>query len=231
MQQCCRFPKAKSSSSPATPSSPACTFSRRSAGHHRLQGGRRQPLRSRRQGRAALCLSVERGLTRASVRRPGSRPSPWAYRRRKTSSGIALVGGDTCATLGPLTITVTAIGMLPQGEAVLRRGAMAGDRLYVSGTIGDAALGLKLLRTPGLAGGMGSVGRRGCFSRRSLSLPLGAQRTCLAAASMRPRGDRRLRRARRRYDEALQRIRRQRHDRGSARAAFACRRKGGRQRP
>ena len=40
-------------------------------------------------------------------------------------SGIELVGGDTCNTLGPLTITVTAIGMLPQGEAVLRRGAMA----------------------------------------------------------------------------------------------------------
>ena len=65
-------------------------------------------------------------------------------------SGIDLVGGDTCATLGPLTVTVTAIGLLPQGEAVLRRGAIAGDRLYVSGTIGDAALGLKLLRAPWL---------------------------------------------------------------------------------
>ena len=74
-------------------------------------------------------------------------------------SGIELVGGDTCNTLGPLTITVTAIGMLPQGEAVLRRGAMAGDHLYVSGTIGDAALGLKLLRAPVARGGMGSVGR------------------------------------------------------------------------
>ena len=166
------------------------------------------------------------------------RPSPpWleafamGLQAAQEESGIELVGGDTCNTLGPLTITVTAIGMLPQGEAVLRRGAMAGDRLYVSGTIGDAALGLKLLRAPWLAGGMGSIGRRGCLSRRSLSLPFCAQRTCPAAASMRPRGDRCLRRARRRYDEALQRIRRRRHDRGTARAAFACRRKGRRQKP
>lgn len=60
--------------------------------------------------------------------------------------GIALSGGDTCATPGPLTISVTAFGTVPQGRTVRRTTAAAGDSLYVSGTIGDAALGLKLRR-------------------------------------------------------------------------------------
>jgi thiamine-monophosphate kinase len=72
-------------------------------------------------------------------------------RRLQQQAGINLVGGDTSATSGPLTIGVTALGLVPQGEAVLRRGAVNGDRLYVSGTIGDAALGLKLSREPRLA--------------------------------------------------------------------------------
>ncbi len=72
-------------------------------------------------------------------------------RRLQEETGIALVGGDTSSTKGSLTISVTALGLVPQGEAVLRRGAVAGDRLCVSGTIGDAALGLKLLREPLLA--------------------------------------------------------------------------------
>lgn len=60
--------------------------------------------------------------------------------------GIALSGGDTCATPGPLTVSITAIGTVPQGRTVRRTTASAGDSLYVSGTIGDAALGLKLRR-------------------------------------------------------------------------------------
>src|SRR3974377_449950 len=44
----------------------------------------------------------------------------------QTESGIDLVGGDTSVTRGPLTITVTAVGLSPQGEAGLRRGAIAG---------------------------------------------------------------------------------------------------------
>ncbi|MBK5198082.1 MAG: thiamine-phosphate kinase [Methyloceanibacter sp.] len=65
-------------------------------------------------------------------------------------SGIALVGGDTTATPGPLSVTVTALGLIPQGRAVLRLGAKEGDRLYVSGTIGDAYLGLRVLKQPAL---------------------------------------------------------------------------------
>ena len=55
-----------------------------------------------------------------------------------------LLGGDTVKTPGPLSISVTAIGAVPAGKMVPRPGVEAGDRLYVSGTIGDAALGLRL---------------------------------------------------------------------------------------
>src|SRR5271170_3162616 len=55
-----------------------------------------------------------------------------------------LIGGDTVATPGPLTLSVTAVGSVAQGRMPRRTGVRAGDRLYVSGTIGDAALGLKV---------------------------------------------------------------------------------------
>jgi len=58
--------------------------------------------------------------------------------------GLPLIGGDTVKTPGPLTISVTALGQVPQGRMVRRTGAEPGDILYVSGTIGDAALGLRL---------------------------------------------------------------------------------------
>jgi thiamine-monophosphate kinase len=61
--------------------------------------------------------------------------------------GILLSGGDTTGTGGgPLMICVTAFGTVPRGQAVRRGGARPGDSLYVSGTIGDAVLGLKLRR-------------------------------------------------------------------------------------
>ena len=54
--------------------------------------------------------------------------------------GCQLIGGDT--TQGPLTVTVTAHGVLPQGSAIKRTGAKPGDWLYVTGTLGDAGLAL-----------------------------------------------------------------------------------------
>ncbi|AXQ29055.1 thiamine-phosphate kinase [Solimonas sp. K1W22B-7] len=63
-------------------------------------------------------------------------------------SGIALVGGDT--TRGPLSITITAMGEVPPGQALRRDGARPGDRICVTGTLGDAALALRLLERPGL---------------------------------------------------------------------------------
>jgi thiamine-monophosphate kinase len=57
-----------------------------------------------------------------------------------------LLGGDTVRTPGPLTLSVAAFGTVPTGAMVHRAGARVGDHVFVSGTIGDAALGLKLRR-------------------------------------------------------------------------------------
>ncbi|TQM06745.1 thiamine-phosphate kinase [Pseudoxanthomonas sp. 3HH-4] len=57
--------------------------------------------------------------------------------------GIALVGGDT--TRGPLSISVTAMGLVEPGRALRRDGARVGDDVWVTGTLGDAAGGLALL--------------------------------------------------------------------------------------
>ena len=64
--------------------------------------------------------------------------------------GVALVGGDT--TAGPLTVSVQVLGSVPAGQALRRDGASAGDLLFVSGTVGDAAAGLLLER--GAQGGV-----------------------------------------------------------------------------
>ena len=53
---------------------------------------------------------------------------------------MQLIGGDT--TQGPLSISVTVMGLLPKGKALKRSGATVGDGVYVSGTIGSAGLGL-----------------------------------------------------------------------------------------
>ncbi len=62
--------------------------------------------------------------------------------------GCQLIGGDTVATSGPLMISITLLGKVTTGKMVRRKGARPGDVVFVSGTIGDAALGL-LLRTNG----------------------------------------------------------------------------------
>ncbi len=56
--------------------------------------------------------------------------------------GIVLCGGDTTGTPGPTTISITAFGKVARGKGIGRAGARAGDELWVTGTIGDAALGL-----------------------------------------------------------------------------------------
>ena len=57
-----------------------------------------------------------------------------------------LMGGDTVATPGPLTISITALGSVPSGRMIPRASVAPGDRLYVTGSIGDSALGLRLRR-------------------------------------------------------------------------------------
>lgn len=60
--------------------------------------------------------------------------------------GISLAGGDSVSTPGPVTLTVTAFGEVPAGRALRRSGARPGDVVFVSGTVGDGALGLKVQR-------------------------------------------------------------------------------------
>jgi thiamine-monophosphate kinase len=60
--------------------------------------------------------------------------------------GVHLIGGDTDSTPGPVTIAIMAFGEVATGRMVHRGGARAGDIVFVTGTIGDAALGLAVLR-------------------------------------------------------------------------------------
>jgi thiamine-monophosphate kinase len=57
-----------------------------------------------------------------------------------------LLGGDTVKSLGATAISITAFGAVPADSMVMRGGVKPGDHIYVSGTIGDASLGLKLRR-------------------------------------------------------------------------------------
>lgn len=58
--------------------------------------------------------------------------------------GLQLIGGDT--TSGPLTVTIQAMGFVPPKTALMRSGANPGDVIYVTGTLGDAGLGLAIAK-------------------------------------------------------------------------------------
>src|SRR6266704_3016164 len=60
--------------------------------------------------------------------------------------GVDLLGGDSVATSGPAVLSLTALGEVAVGAELRRSGAKPGDRIWVSGTIGDAFLGLQVLR-------------------------------------------------------------------------------------
>lgn len=60
--------------------------------------------------------------------------------------GCPLLGGDTVSTPGPQMISIAALGRVPAGKMVRRCGASVGDRVMVTGTIGDATLGLDVLK-------------------------------------------------------------------------------------
>lgn len=97
-----------------------------------------------------LALALPRNLGDAWVRAFAGE-----LKHQQKAHGIALIGGDTVATAGPLTVSLTAFGSIAAGRALRRSGARAGDVIYVSGTIGDAALGLKALQR-----GIKGLGRR-----------------------------------------------------------------------
>ena len=60
--------------------------------------------------------------------------------------GLSLIGGDIVSTPGPLMLSCTILGLVEQGRALRRRAAQPGDVIWVSGTLGDAALGLRVLK-------------------------------------------------------------------------------------
>lgn len=73
--------------------------------------------------------------------------------------GCPLLGGDTVKASGALTLSVTALGEVPAGRMVRRNAARPGDTICVTGTIGDAALGLALRRPAPWADGLASADR------------------------------------------------------------------------
>lgn len=82
---------------------------------------------------------------------PKTLPESWlaafaaALGEEQRWSGIGLAGGDSVSTPGPVTLSLTAMGLVPAGMALPRRSPRpAGDPVFVTGTIGDAALGLLL---------------------------------------------------------------------------------------
>lgn len=87
-----------------------------------------------------------------SVALPASRGIEWCelfargLKQDQDEFDWRLFGGDTVSTPGPLTLSLTAIGSVPKGLALRRNGARAGDRIYVSGTLGDAMTGLLCLK-------------------------------------------------------------------------------------
>jgi thiamine-monophosphate kinase len=84
-----------------------------------------------------------------------------------------LFGGDTDRTGGPVTISIAMFGSVASGTMVLRAGARAKDRVFVTGTIGDAALGV-LLRSGNKNWKLGDAQRQHLVSRYLLPQPRNA---------------------------------------------------------
>jgi thiamine-monophosphate kinase len=66
--------------------------------------------------------------------------------------GLALLGGDTTASDGPTAFSLTALGLAAKGEMIRRSGARPGDAVFLTGTLGDAGLGLRVLQGETIAG-------------------------------------------------------------------------------
>ena len=94
--------------------------------------------------------------------------------------GISLLGGDTARTSGPLSIAITLLGEIPPKALIKRSGAEAGQLIFVSGTIGDAGLGLELL----LRGKRRPVGPLERYRLPQPRLKLGAALRGLATAAI-----------------------------------------------
>jgi len=103
-----------------------------------------------------------------------------------TTFGCPLLGGDTVSTPGPLMISVTAFGRVRENKMVRRHGAAVGDRVVVTGTIGDAALGLAVLKGGAVTTASDEAGRSELIARYRVPQPRNtlalAVRECASAA-------------------------------------------------
>jgi thiamine-monophosphate kinase len=87
-----------------------------------------------------------------TISAPRSTPDAWfgafaaGLAQDQREFGVTLLGGDTTSTPGPVSLSLTIIGHVAPGAAVRRTGARPGDGIWVTGTIGDGALGLAVAR-------------------------------------------------------------------------------------
>jgi thiamine-monophosphate kinase len=98
---------------------------------------------------------------------------------------ISLSGGDTTATPGPLTVSITALGTVPVGRMIRRKGARPRDAVFMTGSIGDAGAGLAILRGEGV--GLPDLSRAALISRYQLPEPrvaLGPQLLGIASSAL-----------------------------------------------
>ncbi len=99
--------------------------------------------------------------------------------------GLSLLGGDTSATEGPLSISITAMGFVPEGRMIKRTGARVGDAIYVTGTVGDSGGGLAVLK--GETGNLDEADRAYLMNRYRVPQPpvkFGASLYDIARASV-----------------------------------------------
>ncbi len=98
---------------------------------------------------------------------------------------VTLIGGDTTATTGPLTLSITAFGTVPSGHMIPRKGARPRDAVFVTGSIGDAGAGLAVLKGEGV--GLSDFDRSALISRYQLPEPrvsIGPQLLGIASSAL-----------------------------------------------
>ncbi|HWU25160.1 MAG TPA: thiamine-phosphate kinase, partial [Rhizomicrobium sp.] len=96
--------------------------------------------------------------------------------------GLRLLGGDISSTPGPLAISIAAFGLIEHGALIRRAGAKPGDSVFVSGTIGDSAGGLSVLK-----GEAGAAGHQELIARYRIPSPrleLGRSLRAVASAAL-----------------------------------------------
>ncbi|TCZ57905.1 thiamine-phosphate kinase [Roseicella aquatilis] len=119
---------------------------------------------------------------------PRSLPADWLGRfvdglaADQAEFGLSVLGGDTVSTPGPISLSLTILGTVAPGAALRRDGARPGDALWVSGSIGDGALGLRVLRGSLPADADGHLAGRYRLPRPRLAL--GGALAGLATAAM-----------------------------------------------